>query len=154
MFTWPKAKESTCAVYSFQHQWLDLSERKRKVLRPWPQHDIGGGVRAPPFHPLLQKKVRKSCGLSKGKRAESFRHQHFSTIHSLFSFPHLPPHSLTEMDKSFTLGHVLSAGAVGLLTGYFFSQSALVSLLYLTIYASISGERSDTNNDNILTISQ
>ncbi|KAF9341227.1 hypothetical protein BGZ91_010252 [Linnemannia elongata] len=29
------------------------------------------------------------------------------------------------MDKSFTLGHVLSAGAVGLLTGYFFSQSAL-----------------------------
>ncbi|KAG0377114.1 hypothetical protein BGX24_006687 [Mortierella sp. AD032] len=29
------------------------------------------------------------------------------------------------MDKSFTLGHVLSAGAVGLLTGYFFSQSTL-----------------------------
>ncbi|KAG0285833.1 hypothetical protein BGZ96_009974 [Linnemannia gamsii] len=29
------------------------------------------------------------------------------------------------MDKSFSLGHVLSAGAVGLLTGYFFSQSAL-----------------------------
>ncbi|KAF8944080.1 hypothetical protein BGZ47_004678 [Haplosporangium gracile] len=28
------------------------------------------------------------------------------------------------MDKTFTLGHVLSAGAVGLLTGYFFSQSA------------------------------
>ncbi|KAF9133400.1 hypothetical protein BGW39_009823 [Mortierella sp. 14UC] len=28
------------------------------------------------------------------------------------------------MDKSFTLGHVLSAGAVGLLTGYLFSQSA------------------------------
>ncbi|KAF9154254.1 hypothetical protein BG015_001437 [Linnemannia schmuckeri] len=29
------------------------------------------------------------------------------------------------MDKSFTLGQVLSAGAVGLLTGYFFSQSVL-----------------------------
>ncbi|KAF9919880.1 hypothetical protein FBU30_010420 [Linnemannia zychae] len=28
------------------------------------------------------------------------------------------------MDKSFTLGHVLSAGAVGLLTGYFFGQTA------------------------------
>lgn len=32
-----------------------------------------------------------------------------------------------SMDKSFTLGQVLSAGAIGLLTGFLISQSSLVS---------------------------
>lgn len=48
------------------------------------------------------------------------------------------------MDKSFTLGHVLSAGAVGLLTGYFFSQSALK---YKSKEATATEEKKKSTNN-------
>ena len=137
------------------HQWLDLLEkkkRKKESLQPLTaaRHKWRRPCATIPFFPSL--KSVKMLWLVIGQESWKFQAPTLFKHSFTLLFP-LPPHSLTEMDKSFTLGHVLSAGAVGLLTGYFFSQSALVrSLLFVTGYASI--EKSETKITIILTISQ
>jgi len=95
-------------------------------------------VHRPPFPNEEEKKYAVACFSCRHSDKDddiSGTLLHITLYSSSASSPSL-------MDKSFTLGHVLSAGAVGLLTGYFFSQSALVRITYHGVHINWAREQS------------